>query len=117
VNRLKMAVCGTALLCFACGSMSVDQAPPMKSTAASVGVSAGAGVRISPVDHPAVLPQGGSENIVGVEPAASKPGHPVPSETMVPPPTHLWPGPFVGNPCSGNGRIKSAEIMCPMAAP
>ena len=111
-----MAVCGTALMCFACGSMSVDQAPT-KPAAASVGVSAGAGVHLSPVDNPPVLPQSGTENIVGVQPEAPKPGHPLPSETIVPPPTYLWPGPVVGDPCSGNGRIKSAEIMCPMAAP
>jgi hypothetical protein len=117
VNRLKMAVTGTALICFACGSMSVDQATPMKSTAVSVGVSAGAGARLSPVDHPTVLPQSGSDNIIGIDPAAPKPNHPLPSETIAPQPVHLWPGPVVGNPCSGNGRIKAAGIMCPMAAP
>ena len=116
MNRWKMAVCGTAVMCFACGSLSVDQAPT-KSTAASVGVSGGAGLHMSPVDHPVVLPQSGSENIVGVQPEAPKPGHPLPSETIAPPPTHLWPGPVVGDPCSGGGRIKAAEIMCPMAAP
>jgi hypothetical protein len=99
-------------MCFACGSLSVDQAAPLKSTAVSVGVSAGPGVHLSPVDNP----QSGSENIVGVQPEAPKPGHPLPSETIVPPPTHLWPGPVVGDPCSGNGRIKSADIMCPMGA-
>ena len=102
-------------MCFACGSMSVDQAAPAKPTAVSVGVSAG--VHMSPVDHPVVLPQSGGENFVGVEPGAPKPNHPLPSETVAPQPTHLWPGPVVGNPCSGNGRIKAAEIMCPMAAP
>jgi hypothetical protein len=112
-----MAVTGTALICFACGSMSVDQATPMKSTAVSVGVSAGAGARLSPVDHPTVLPQSGSDNIIGIDPAAPKPNHPLPSETIAPQPVHLWPGPVVGNPCSGNGRIKAAGIMCPMAAP
>jgi hypothetical protein len=111
-----MAVCGAALMCFACGSMSVDQAPPMKSTAASVGVNAGPGVHRSPVDHPGVLPQSGSENI-GAQPEAPRPNHPLPSETFAPPPAHLWPGPVVGNPCSGTGGIKSAEIMCPLAAP
>lgn len=112
-----MAVCATAVICFACGSMSVDQATPTKSIAVSAGVSAGAGVHISPIDHPAVLPQSGSEDLVGAQPEAPKPGLPLPSETIAPPPAHLWPGPVVGNPCSGNGRIKAAEIMCPMAAP
>jgi hypothetical protein len=112
-----MVVCGTALICFACGSMSADQATPMKSTAVSVGVSAGAGVHMSPVDHPVVLPQSGNEDIVGVQPEAPKPSHPLPTETIAPPPAHLWPGPVVGNPCSGTGGIKAAEIMCPMAAP
>jgi hypothetical protein len=117
MNRWKMAVCGTALMCFACGSLSVDQAAPVKSTAVSVGVSAGTGVHISPGDHPAMLPQSGSQDLVGGEPAAPKPTHPLPSEMIAPPPAHLWPGPVVGNPCSGTGGIKAAEIMCPMAAP
>lgn len=112
-----MAVCGAAVICFACGSMSVDQAAPTKSTAVSVGVSAGAGVHMSAVDHPAVLPQSGSENIGGVEPGAGKPNHPLPSEMIAPQPTQLRPGPVVGDPCGSSGRIKSAEIMCPMAAP
>jgi hypothetical protein len=82
-----------------------------------VSVSAGAGVHLSPVENPPVLSQSGSENIVGLQPEAPKPGHPLPSETIAPLPTHLWPGPVVGDPCSGGGRIKAAEIMCPMAAP
>jgi hypothetical protein len=96
--------------------MSVDQATPAKSTAVSVGVSAGASIRVSPVD-PAVLPQSGSQDLVGGEPLKPGPSHPLPSETFAPPPTHLWPGPVVGDPCSGAGRMKAAETMCPMAAP
>ena|ERR1700730_6955755 len=116
MNRLKLAVCGIALACLACGSLSVDQAPSSKSVPNTVATGVGVGVPISPIDHPAVLPQGGGQNLVGGEQAAPVPMPRVPSgEEQAPPSGFQFPTqPIVRNPCSGGNNMK---IMCPVAAP
>jgi hypothetical protein len=115
MKRLKLAVCGAALACLACGSLSVDQAPTTK-VPSTIPTNVGPAIQISPVDHPAVLPQGGGQNLVGGEQAAPVAMPRVPSgEKQPPPPGFQLPAePIVRLPCSGGTRM---QMMCPVAAP
>ena len=112
MNRWKLAVCGTALVCLACGSLSVDQAPASKAPS-TIATSVGPAIHISPIDHPVVLPQGGGQNLVGTDHVAPLPKSRPPSGETAPP--NILPAePIASSPCSGGNRVK---IMCPVAAP